>query len=105
MSPAMSAMRSCRGNSGRVTQPARYALLLPIARALGLPRLLITCDEDNHASRRVIEANGGVPDGTEPQGEMTAVRKLRFWVAAGSRPAESDPLASSSARPDHQEAP
>jgi predicted acetyltransferase len=55
-------------------------LLLPIARELGLRRLLITCDEDNEPSRRVIEANGGVPDGTEPHGERPGVRKLRFWV-------------------------
>lgn len=57
------------------------ALLLPIARVLGLPRLLITCDEDNRASRRVIEANDGVPDGTEPHADRPGIRKLRFWVA------------------------
>ncbi len=60
------------------------ALLLPIARALGLPRLprlLITCDEDNHPSRRVIETNGGVPDGADPHPDRPGVRRLRFWVA------------------------
>lgn len=56
------------------------ALLLPIARELGLARLLITCDEDNHASRRVIEANGGIPDGTEPAFDRPGVQKLRFRV-------------------------
>lgn len=55
-------------------------LLLPLARALGVHRLLITCDEDNHASRRVIEANGGIPDGTEPHPDLPDGRKLRFWV-------------------------
>lgn len=55
-------------------------LLLPLARALGVHRLLITCDEDNHASRRVIEANGGIPDGTEPHPDLPGGRKLRFWV-------------------------
>lgn len=36
------------------------ALLLPEARAEGLPFVEITCDPGNLASRRVIEANGGV---------------------------------------------
>ncbi len=35
-------------------------LLLPGARAEGLRHLWITTDVDNHASRRVIEANGGM---------------------------------------------
>jgi predicted acetyltransferase len=56
------------------------ALLLPIAHGLGLRRLLITCDEDNGPSRRVIEANGGIPDGMEAPGDKPEVRKLRFWV-------------------------
>src|SRR5947208_8675631 len=32
---------------------------LPIAKRLGIDDVLITCDADNVASRRVIEANGG----------------------------------------------
>lgn len=36
------------------------ALLLPIARGVGLSRVEITCDDDNDASRRVILKNGGV---------------------------------------------
>lgn len=56
------------------------ARLLPTARALGLPRVLVTCDTDSAASRRVIEANGGIA-----AGEMTATdhpngRKLLFWI-------------------------
>jgi predicted acetyltransferase len=35
-------------------------LLLPYARAEGLPYIELTTDADNLASRRVIEANGGV---------------------------------------------
>ncbi len=54
------------------------ALLLPIARDLGLARLLITCDEDNLASRRVIERNGGIPDGTAPHPDRPGIRKLLF---------------------------
>jgi len=59
------------------------SLLLPIARARGLRRLLITCDEDNHPSLRVIEANGGIPDGAEPHPDRPDVRRLRFLVATG----------------------
>lgn len=38
-------------------------LALGRARELGLPRVLVTCDVDNLASRRVIEANGGLCEG------------------------------------------
>ena len=42
------------------------ALILPVAREVGLSRVEITCDEDNEPSRRVIEKNGGVFIGTRP---------------------------------------
>jgi predicted acetyltransferase len=38
---------------------AALALILPVARAVGLKRIEITCDDDNQASRRVILKNGG----------------------------------------------
>lgn len=47
---------------------------LPVARGLGLESVLITCDHDNVASRRVIEANGGVFEDRRGQ-------KLRYWVS------------------------
>lgn len=43
------------------------------ARRLGLDRVLLTCAWDNEASRRVILANGGVPD--RPSGDED-----RFWI-------------------------
>ena len=46
---------------------------LPIARRLGIADVLVTCDVDNTASRRVIEKNGG-------QLEDERGGKLRFWV-------------------------
>jgi predicted acetyltransferase len=52
------------------------ALILPVARAAGLARVLVTCDVDNEGSRKVILANGGVPAETLPH-EPT---KLRFWI-------------------------
>ncbi len=54
------------------------AFLLPCWRAAGLARVLATCDEDNVAPRRVIEANGGVPDGTEPHPCRPGGTMLRF---------------------------
>ena len=57
------------------------AVILPIARAIGLARVLVTCDEDNIASRKVILTNGGVPAGRERH--EGAPDKLRFWVATG----------------------
>ena len=36
------------------------AAVLPEAHARGIDPALLTCDADNVASRRVIEANGGV---------------------------------------------
>jgi predicted acetyltransferase len=52
---------------------AMLAAALPVARSLGVTDVLITCDTDNVASRKVIEANGGVLE--DQRGG-----KLRFWV-------------------------
>jgi predicted acetyltransferase len=52
---------------------AALRLLLPIARGLGQRRLLLTCDLDNHPSRRVIEANGGTLADIGDE-------KLSFWI-------------------------
>jgi predicted acetyltransferase len=49
------------------------ALGLREARALGLGRVLVTCDADNVASRRIIEANGG-------RLENQIAHELRFWI-------------------------
>lgn len=56
---------------GHATAMLRAAL--PVARRLGIDPALITCDVDNVASRRVIEANGGTLE------DQRGV-KLRFWV-------------------------
>jgi predicted acetyltransferase len=47
---------------------------LPIAAGLGVDKALITCDNDNVGSRKIIEACGGSLE-DERQG------KLRYWVA------------------------
>jgi predicted acetyltransferase len=52
-------------------------LILPIARQVGLRRVLVTCDDDNLASRKVILANGGIAAGSRRAYGRT---KLQFWV-------------------------
>jgi predicted acetyltransferase len=75
------------GHIGYSVRPSRrrrgYATLmlrlsLPVANGFGIDPALITCDDTNVASRRVIEANGGslasASDGI-----------LRFWVPTAPR--------------------
>lgn len=57
-----------RGNA-----TAMLAAALPAARRLGIDPALVTCDDGNIGSRKVIEANGGVFE------DQRGV-KLRFWV-------------------------
>ena len=47
------------------------------ARQRGMPRLLLTCDQDNVGSARAIEANGGVLEDVRvtPSGTMR-----RYWI-------------------------
>lgn len=56
------------------------ALLLPVAQHLGLPRVLVTCDVDNVASRRIIEANGGIAASSDAHPDQTNGHKLAFWI-------------------------
>jgi predicted acetyltransferase len=51
--------------------------VVPLAAARGIPRLLVTCDLDNVASARTIEANGG-----ELEGELRG--KRRYWITTGA---------------------
>jgi predicted acetyltransferase len=52
---------------------AMLCAALPVARSLGIERALLTCAAENVASRKVIESNGGVPDGRSG-------RTLYYWV-------------------------
>ncbi|MFF5922783.1 GNAT family N-acetyltransferase [Streptomyces flavochromogenes] len=58
---------------------ATWALgaVLPEARALGLDRVLVTCDDDNVGSARSIERNGGV---LEDVRTTDAGVKRRYWI-------------------------
>ena len=64
-------VRPSRRREGHAT--AMLAAALPIAHDLGVDPALLTCDDDNVASRRVIERNGGVL-------EDARNGKLRYWV-------------------------
>jgi predicted acetyltransferase len=46
-----------------------------VAGELGIDPVLVTCDDDNVGSRKVIVANGGVL-------EDIRGHKMRFWVPA-----------------------
>ena len=49
------------------------------ARELGLVRVLVTCDEDNIGSKKIIEQNGGMfENAIEIDGDP--VKKLRYWI-------------------------
>lgn len=59
---------------------------LEIARERGLHRVLLTCDETNIASRKVIEKNGGQPENSV-QVEGQTVLKMRYWINLDQRTA------------------
>lgn len=65
------AVRPAARRCGHAT--AMLAAALPITKRLGIDPALLTCDDSNVASRRVIEANGGVLE------DQRGV-KLRYWV-------------------------
>ncbi len=56
------------------------ALVLPVACEVGLRRVLVTCDDDNVGSRKVIQANGGVFAGVQPSAKLEEKSKLLFWI-------------------------
>ncbi|MDH5673051.1 MAG: GNAT family N-acetyltransferase [Myxococcales bacterium] len=53
-------------------------LSLPLARAVGLPRIMLSCDDDNLPSSRTIEACGGVLQDRVSSGR--GVLKRRYWI-------------------------
>lgn len=51
-------IRPSKRNQGYGTTILRLAILK--AKKLGITKILMTCDDDNMPSRRIIEANGGI---------------------------------------------
>lgn len=69
------AIRPSMQGKGYGTEMLRLALQK--AKDLGIDRVLITCNKNNSASRRVIEKNGGIlQDEIDVDGEPM----LRFWI-------------------------
>jgi predicted acetyltransferase len=81
-------LRSFGGHIGYVIRPtarrrgygkAILKLAIPEARKLGIERALVTCDKTNLASRKIIEANGGVFESEVDQGPNLP-SKMRYWI-------------------------
>lgn len=66
---------------GYATEILRQATAIA-GRQLGLERVLVTCDDDNVASIRTIEKNGGVLENVVT-GPDLAKPKRRYWIATG----------------------
>jgi len=54
-------------------------LALPKARIIKFKQVLLTCDEDNIASIKIIKSNGGVLSKLESQGKRKP-KILKFWI-------------------------
>lgn len=54
-------------------------LALVKARALGLKKVLLTCDSTNTGSKKIIERNGGILE-NEVVGENGEPSKMRYWI-------------------------
>jgi predicted acetyltransferase len=55
------------------------AMALPKAKALGITRVLVTCNENNIGSKKIIETNGGIFENSVSMGTGNP-RKLRYWI-------------------------
>jgi predicted acetyltransferase len=69
------AVRPAHRRRGYATEILRQSLV--VARADGVDRALVTCDDDNIGSATVIEANGGV---LEDVIECDGVPLRRYWI-------------------------
>lgn len=63
---------------GYATEILRQSLV--IARGIGVEQVLVTCDEDNVGSARVIERCGGILADTVDQGPSEPPKR-RYWIA------------------------
>jgi len=80
--------RKYRGHIGYFIRPSQrqkgygkliLALTLEKAKQFGLQRVLVNCYEDNIASKKIIEANGGVLEDIIMD-ENRKVPKRRYWI-------------------------
>lgn len=54
-------------------------LSLPKAKELEIDKVLVTCNETNTGSKKIIEANGGILENSIEMGEGKPA-KLRYWI-------------------------
>lgn len=64
---------------GHATEILRQSVLFLRERGETGP-VLVTCDDDNHASAAAIERNGGVLEGTVPNLPPGRPPKRRYWI-------------------------
>lgn len=81
-------LRQIGGHIGYVIRPSKrkmgygkqiLKLSLDYIKTLGIKRVLLTCDETNIGSAKIIKANGGVLENAVDMGEGNP-RKLRYWI-------------------------
>jgi len=72
------AVRPAHRRQGHATEILRQSVA--ILRDRGVSRILVTCDDDNHASARVIEAGGGVLEGVVPHWDPGEPPRRRYWI-------------------------
>jgi predicted acetyltransferase len=58
-------------------------LAIPVAFSLGIYRILITCDNDNFGSRKIIEKNGGIFENLI-EDPYSKIIKRRYWIEHAS---------------------
>jgi predicted acetyltransferase len=81
-------LRQVGGHIGYVIRPSKrkrgygkqiLKLSLQYIQTLGINSVLLTCDETNIGSAKIIEANGGILEDAVDMGEGNP-RKLRYWI-------------------------
>ena len=72
-------VRPSRRKQGYGTRMLRLGL--EKAQAAGIHRVLVTCDENNIGSKKIIEHNGGQFENAV-QVVGSSVKKLRYWIDA-----------------------
>ncbi len=54
-------------------------LALPEAKKLGLTKVLVTCDDTNFGSRKIIQTNGGILENIVDNDKGNP-KKMRYWI-------------------------
>ena len=72
---------------GRGVATEMLCQALPVARALGLTSVLLTCDDTNAASIRVIERNGGSLQATKALDTNRPLKRY-YWISLSERRGE-----------------